>query len=264
MRLRRTARAAWVVTFVACGPSLAVDPIFIEGRSVSSAADSLIAMTRAGLPGILVRRRRGGEVRELGAGTVRSPVLVQWENGQWYVSDIDTGKPAIVVLSPAGALIRRIPVERYTTTPHQFAVLPDGRIVVEAPDGTLLALEGDTSSVFTVTGHAPKTGLLIAVAGGVLHAVPDKYLTLYNQFGHIRWRLDWPWARTAYISQITLDPQGRIHVLAGVPRDSTFIVYTLSNQTGEVVIWSPPARKPTFIVDRLGQIKADNPEKWVR
>lgn len=211
----------------------------------------------------MVRRSRGGEVRELGAGILHSPWHIQWSNGEWYVSDIEDGKPSVVVLSQTGELRRRIALERYTITPHQFAVLPDGRIVVEAPDARLLAVAGDSSSVFTVTERAAKTGLLVAASGGVLHAVPDRYITLYNQFGHIRWRLEWPWARTAYVTEIAIDPQSRIHVLAGVPNDGTFIVYSLSNLTGEVVIWSLPSRKPTFIVDRLGQIKPTEAEKWI-
>jgi hypothetical protein len=211
-----------------------------------------------------VRRRRGNDVRTLGANSVKSPVHIQWQGSEWYVSDVENGKPFVVVLSPTGEERQRIPLDRYTNTPHQFAVLPDGRIVVESPEGALVAIKGDSSSVFTVTDRAAKTGLLVAASGGVLHAVPDKYITLYNQFGHIRWRLDWPWASTAYVTEIAVDPQNRIHVLAGVPRDSTFIVYSLSNNSGEIVIWSPASHNATFIADRLGQIKADNSKKWFR
>ena len=35
-----------------------------------------------------------------------------------------------MVLGPGGDLRRSIALERFTGTPHQFAVLPDGRIVV--------------------------------------------------------------------------------------------------------------------------------------
>jgi hypothetical protein len=265
MRRGAFAWTAGVLVLSACGStSLAVDPIFIEGRSVASAGDSVIAVTRAGAPGILVRRRRGTEVRTLGANSVKSPVHIQWATGQWYVSDVENGKPFVVALGPDGQERRRISLERHTSTPHQFAVLPDGRIVVESAEGALVALDGDSSSVFTVTDRTAKTGLLVAASGGVLHAVPDRYITLYNQFGHIRWRLEWPWAKTAYISEIAVDPQNRIHALAGVPSDSTFIVYSLSNNSGEIVIWSPASHSATFIVDRLGQIKPDAGKKWFR
>jgi hypothetical protein len=265
LSLPRVARLAGLLGLAACGSStIAVDPIFIDGRSVSSSGDSLIAVTRSGRAGILVRRRQGGGVRELGTASLHSPWHIQWSNGEWYVSDIENGKPSVVVLSQTGELRRRVALERYTATPHQFAVLPDGRIVVEAPEGKLLAVGGDTNAVFTVTDRAAKTGLLVAAGGGVLHAVPDRYITLYNGLGHIRWRLEWPWARTAYVTEIAVDPQSRIHVLAGVPNDGTFIVYSMSNLTGEVVIWSLPSRKPTFIVDRLGQIKPTETEKWVK
>jgi hypothetical protein len=177
---------------------------------------------------------------------------------------VDTGKPLVIALSPAGELKRRIPLERFTKTPHQFAALPDGRIVVESPDGSLVAIGGDTSSVFTLTERAVKPGLLVAAGGGVLHAVPDKYITLYNGLGHIRWRLEWPWASTAYVTQIAIDPQGRLYVLAGVPSDGTFIVYSMSNLTGEILSWSPSAGQPTFIVDRLGKMRSDNPGKWFK
>ncbi|MBI4499805.1 MAG: hypothetical protein HY700_01465 [Gemmatimonadetes bacterium] len=249
----------------ACGTSgQGVDPIFLEGRAVAAAGDSLIAFTRAGHPGILLRNRGTGRSVELGADPVHSPSHVQWMNGEWFVSDIENGKPAVVVLGPAGELRRRLSLERFTQTPHQFAVLPDGRIVVESPDGTLVTANGDSAPVFAMTERGSKTGLLLGASGGVLHAVPDRYITLYNEFGHLRWRLDWPWARTAFVTEITTDPQGRIHVLAGVPSDSSFIVYSLSSQTGEVVTWSKPAREPTFVVDRLGGLKADDAGKWLK
>jgi len=254
-----------LLSLAACGPSaLAVDPIFIEGRSVASAGDSLIAITRAGKAALLVRPRSGGKVRELGAGALQSPWHAQWMNGEWYVSDVENGKPSVVVLGPAGDMRRRIALEGVTRTPHQFAVLPDGRVVVESDEGALVAIAKDSTSVFTVTERSSKTGLLVAASGGVLHAVPDKYITLYNQFGHVRWRLEWPWASTAYVTEIAIDPQSRIHVLAGVPRDSSFLVYSLSNSSGEVVIWSNPSHNPTFIVDKLGQIKAADAGKWFK
>ena len=262
--MRAAAAGTAGLVLLACGGSgLAVDPIFIEGRSVVAAGDSMFATTRSGHTGIIVRHRKKGETREIGAGVLHSPWHVQWMNGEWYVSDIEDGKPGIVVLGPEGELKRRITLAGATRTPHQFAVLPDGRIIVESPEAALIALAGDSSSVFSVTDRAAKTGLLLGAAGGVLHAVPDRFITLYNAFGHMRWRLEWPWARTAYVSEVTVDRQGRIHVLLGVPADSTFRAYTMSNQSGEIIIWSEPSRNPTFVVDRLGQLKRDEAGKWV-
>lgn len=262
--MRRTVTPLWLLVAAACGGgALAVDPIFIEGRAVAASGDSIIATTRAGHHGIIVRPRRAPDAREVGGDALQSPWQIQWLNGDWYVSDVENGKPFIVVLGADGRLRRRVPLGAHTTTPHQFAVLPDGRIVVESPEAALVALSGDSSSVFAVTERSSRTGLLVGAAGGVLHAIPDRYITLYNEFGHVRWRLDWPWASTAYVTDIAVDPQGRIHVLAGVPRDSTFIVYSLSNQTGEVVIWSNASRQATFVVDRLGQIKEGEAEDWL-
>jgi hypothetical protein len=265
MRLGRALRAALCLLIAACSPSgQGVDPLFLEGRAVTAAGDSLLAVTRSGRPGILVHNRKTSRSVDLGAAALRSPSHVQWANGEWFVSDIQNGKPSLVVLGPGGELRRRIALDRFTSTPHQFAVLPDGRIVVEAPDGNLLAVNSDSSPVFAVTERGSKTGLVVAASGGVLHAVPERYITLYNAFGHLRWRIDWPWARTAFVTEITIDPQNRIHVLAGVPSDSSFIVYSLSSQTGEVVTWSKPARAPTFVVDKLGALKADDAGKWLK
>lgn len=263
MRFRRAAHAAALTALAACGATpLAIDPVFVGGRAVAVAGDSLIALTSPGEAEVLVRHRRTGRTRHLGSGLLHSPMHVQWSDGAWYVSDVDNGKPLLVVLESDGTLRRRIPVQDFTETPHQFAILPDGRIILEAPRRSLVALTGDSVTTFAITDPSSKTGLLIAASGGVLHAVPNRYLTLYNGFGHIRWRLDWPWAETAYITDLSADSQGRIHVIAGVPSNGTFIVYTLSPQTGEVVRWSKPELKPTFMVDRLGKIDSDDPERW--
>jgi hypothetical protein len=261
----RVLHAASLLLLAGCGASSrGVDPVFLEGRAVAAAGDSLIAVTRAGTRGILVRPRRSGHFGELGIGALHSPAQIQWSNGEWFVSDIENGRPALVVLSPAGQIRRRIPLEHFTNTPHQFAVLPDGRIIVESPQGALVTANSDSAPIFALSERGSKTGLLVAASGGVLHAVPDRYLTLYNSFGHLRWRLDWPWVRTASVSAIAVDPQNRIHVLAGVPADSSFIVYSLSSQTGEVVTWSKPARAPTFVVDKLGTLKAADPGEWLK
>ena len=243
------------------GPS-GIQPIFVEGRAVTMAGDSLYAFTLSGRAELLVRNRMNGQTALIGKGVLHSPAHAQWFANEWYVSDVDNGKSLIVVLAPDGALRRRIPLERVTDTPHQFAVLQDGRIVVEGRSGKLVALKGNAASTFAVTEPSSRTGLLVAAAGGVLHAVPDQYITLYNEFGHIRWRIDWPWANTAYVSDLSVDYNGRIHVIAGVPSQGTFVVYTASPQTGEIVRWSIPGPKATFTVDPLGRLEPDEGGKW--
>lgn len=248
---------------LACGPStVAVDPIFVNGRAVAAAGDSVIAVTVPGANYLLVRRRAGGEPVKVGAGHLQGPVHIEWHGGRWFVSDVENGRAVIAVFGADGALSGRRTLGGLTDTPHQFAVLPDGRVVVESREGSLLALSGDSVATFALTDRSAKTGLLIGAGGGVLHAIPDKWLTLYNEFGRIRWRQPWPWASTAYVSDLVVDAHGRIHVIAGVPRSSTFIVYTLSSQSGEVTRWSTPGPSSTFIVDRLGEIKPDDPRKW--
>jgi hypothetical protein len=257
--------AALLAAAVACDASPGVDPIFVEGRAVAPAGDSLIALTFSGRPEVLVRRRaRLADARTLGRGTLHSPAHVQWLNGEWFVSDVDNGRPVLVVFGADGQLRRRIDAGRHTATPHQFAVLPDGRVVVEGTPGTLIVLAGDSVATFAITGQSGKTGLLLAASGGVLHAVPDKYLTLYNEFGRIRWRQDWPWASTAYIADLAVDPSGRIHAIAGVPSSGTFVVYTLSNQSGEVTRWSEPGPVATFVVEPLGEIRPDDAKRWTQ
>ncbi|MBI4421183.1 MAG: hypothetical protein HY560_10185 [Gemmatimonadetes bacterium] len=261
MSFRRATHAAALLALAACSTP-GIEPVFIEGRAVAYAGDSVIAITLSGSPELVVRHRRRGAVRRLGAGLLSSPAHAQWWNGGWYVSDVQNGKPSIVVLAPEGQLRRRIAVDRLTQTPHQFGILPDGRIILESPNGTLVSLRGDSSAVFAVTDQSSKTGLLIGAVGGVLHAIPGRYLTLYNAFGNIRWRQDWPWASTAFVADLAYDGQGRLHVIAGVPRDNTFVVYTLSTLTGEVLRWSTPGPRATFVVDRLGDIRPDDPKKW--
>lgn len=224
--------------------------------------DSLYALTRSGRPGLLLRNILTGRAREVGAGVLHSPAHVQWLGDEWYVSDVEDGKPEIAVLAPDGALRRRIALTGVTGTPHQFAVLPGGRVVVEGRGGKLVELQGNSVKTFAVTEQSNRTGLLIAASGGVVHAVPDQYITLYNEFGHIRWRIDWPWAETAFVSDLSVDYNTRIHVIAGVPSQGTFVVYTVSTQTGEVLRWSIPGPKATFTVDPLGRLEPDDAGKW--
>lgn len=239
-------------------------PIFVEGHGVTMAGDSLYAVTLSGLPGLLLRDRATGHGRMIGTAVLHSPAHAQWFEGEWYVSDVENGRAEIAVLAPDGTLKRRIALSRVTDTPHQFAILAGGEIVVEGRGGKLVMIKGDAVSTYAVTESSGRTGLLIAASGGVLHAIPDRYITLYNGFGHIRWRIDWPWAKTAFVSDLSVDYNARIHVIAGVPREGTFIVYTLSTQTGEVVRWSIPGPRATFTVDVLGNLEPTDSAEWTR
>lgn len=263
---RRLAGALATVLLVsACGerPST-LRPIFIEGRAAEAVGDSLIGITRQGVPGLLVLDIGTGAVDTLGTGVLASPVHVQWLDGRWYVSDVEDGRPAIVVLTADGRTDRRIELGDLTDTPHQFAVLPNGHIVVPIPDRRLMALEDDTLTTFALTEDARRPGLLIAASGGVIHAVPDQTITLYNEFGNIRWRVEWPWRETAYVSDLAVDGQGRPHVMAGIPSDGgTFIVYTLARETGEVWRWSAQVPTATFVVSGLGEVLPDSAGDWV-
>jgi hypothetical protein len=168
-----------------------------------------------------------------------------------------------MVFSVAGGLERLIAIDSLVSAPHQFAVLPDGRVVVEAPDGRLLALSGDSVTTFALTPRSERTGLLVAARGGVLHAVPDRAITLYNAQGNIRWRLDWPWNSSAFVADLSVDSQGRPHVLAGEAGRSGFIVFGLLPETGEVGRWSEAGPFATFVVRPLGDIMPDSAYRWV-
>lgn len=234
-------------------------PIFFDGRAVAPVGDSLVAYTQAGVAGVLVAERRTRAVVDtVGAGVLHSPVQLELLGDRWHVSDVDQGRPSMAIFASGGRTLDRIiTLSRFNATPHQFAVLPDGRIVIEAPAGQLLALSGDSAAPFSTYQPGPRTGFLLGAAGGVFHAVPDRHLTLYNAFGNIRWRRNWPWAETAFITDLAVDAQGRIHVLAGVPGDGTFIVFTITPADGEVVRWSEYARGSSFMIDYLGQVRPD-------
>lgn len=246
----------------ACGPSgPAPQPIFIDGRAVTAVGDTLLAFTRSGLPVVLLLHRASGAVDTLGRGTLHSPLHIQFDNDRWYVSDVEDGRPSIAVFSRDGRVERRVELAGIGAVPHQFAVLPDHRIVVEMTDGRLVALVGDSIATFVDARGGPKTGLVAAAGGGVVQALPDKHLTLYNQFGHIRWRIDWPWAETAFVTDLTVDANGRIHVIAGIPSENNFVVFGLAATTGEVVRWSTPGPYASFAVDFLGEIRPDTTRK---
>lgn len=248
----------------ACGaPSSSEDLIFVDGRATAVAGDSLLALTRQGIASILTHDRRTGALDTIGTDVLKSPHHIQEHNGRWYVSDAEDGRPSIAVFSADGQLEQRIPLERIAPVAHQFALLPDGRIVTEASDGRLAVLTDDAASTFAITERGSRTGFVIAAQGGVIHAVPDRAITLYNELGNIRWRLSWPWYEGAFVSDLAVDTHGRIHVLAGEQGRNVFRVFTLSPVTGEVVRWSVPGPSATFVVDRLGQILPDSADRWL-
>lgn len=257
MRLILAGYGALLLLGACGGPRFSGQPIFIEGRAVAYAGDSLMAFTRAGHPFVFVQHRRTGTMDTLGLGDLSSPLHIEYSQGRWYISDVEQGRPSIAVFDSQGTLERKIPLARLAATPNQFAVLPDGRIIVEVPGGQLLALAGDSTTMFTAFRPGAKSGLLIGAAGGVLHAVPDRHITLYNQFGNIRWRIQWQWRETAFISDVSQDANGRVHLIAGVPSEGSFIVYTLATENGEVVRWSIPGPYASFQVNHFGEIRPD-------
>jgi hypothetical protein len=188
---------------------------------------------------------------------------VESAGNRWYISDAHDGRAAIAVFNQLWELERTIAVDTITGTPHQFAVLPDGRIILEAPDGRLVALGRDTITTFALTEQDQRTGLLLGALGGVLHAVPGHSVTLYNDLGHWRWRLEWQWHEGAYVTDLAIDTRGRIHLLAGEEDGASFVTFTLSPTTGEVVRWSLPGQEATFTVDRLGNLEPVSSESWV-
>lgn len=240
----------------ACDVQLASHPIFADGRATAPAGDTLYAVTRPGLAGFELVDRRTGTTDTLALSQLVSPLHVEFARGRWYVSDVDQGRPSVAVFTADGRLERKYDLRPLGAVPHQFAVLPDSRLIVETP-GRLLVLAGDSAATFIEYPQSPKSGLLVSANGGVVHALPDRHITLYNEFGNVRWRLDWPWLETAFVTDLSVDSNGRIHVIAGVPSDGTFIVYNLSGITGEVVRWSVPGPYASFTVDHFGEIRAD-------
>ncbi len=250
--------ALGLVSATACGPSGPWrQPIYIEGRPVLALGDTAIAYTKLGVSGVLILNRSTGTIDTLGPGMLHSPFNLEFDGHRWYVSDIQEGRPSIAIFRADGSPERSIDLSRLSATPHQFAILPDGRIVLEVPGGELVAVAKDSVSSFARFRPGPRPGLLKGTRGGVLHAVADRDITLYNQFGNIRWRIDWPWRETAYVTAISVDANGRIHLIAGVPSEGTFVVYTLAAESGEVVRWSVPGPHASFTVDRFGEIRPD-------
>ena len=256
---------AAVLLTVACGPSRPqADLLFVDGRAVAAAGDSVLALTQQGRTGVVLRDRETGAIYARGEQALHSPFQVQELDGRWYVSDVVDGEWWIVLFTPQWEVERRIRVDTIATAPHQFAVLPDERIVVEAPDGRLVAIDGDSVTTFALTDVSPRTGLVLGALGGVLHAVQDREITLYNGAGNIRWRLPWPWEAEAFVADLALDAQGRLHVLAGRERVNQFYAYSLDRNTGQVIRWSVlPGASATFVIDRLGEIEPDAVENWI-
>ena len=242
--------------------------IFIDGRAVAASGDTLLAFTRQGSTEVTVRDRRSGAVYARGLNVLRSPRHTEERGGRWYVSDVDEGRATIAVFTPLWELERWIPVDEHASAPHQFAVLPDGRIVVEARDGRLVVVGPDSAVTFALVEQSSRTGMVLGALGGVLHAVPDRSITLYNERGNIRWRLPWPWHERAYVTDIAVDGQGRIHVLAGEETEAgqeSFVAFSLSPITGEVVRYSlEPGGSATFVVKRMGEVKRDSAARWLR
>jgi len=247
----------------ACGNSgPSGDLVFVDGRAVAAAGDSVLAWTQQGVGSVILRDRGTGATYTRGGEVLQSPHHIQEAEDRWYVSDAADGEWWVVEFSYQWDVLRRIRVDTITTTPHQFAVLPNGEIIVEAPDGRLVSIAGDTLRTFALTETSRRTGLLLGALGGVLHAVPDKSITLYNQAGNIRWRLPWEWQEGAYVTDLALDAQGRLHVLAGQDTPSRFYVFSLDRNTGQVIRWSPPGAVATFVIDRLGDVQPDSTGRW--
>lgn len=247
----------------ACGSSgPSGDLVFVDGRAVAAAGDSVLAWTQQGIGSVILRDRETGATYTRGGEILQSPHHIQEAGGRWYVSDAADGEWWIVEFSYQWDVLRRIRVDTITTAPHQFAVLPDGRIIVEAPDGRLVSIAGDTMETFALTEVSRRTGLLLGALGGVMHAVPDKSITLYNEVGNIRWRLPWDWQEGAYVTDLALDAQGRIHVLAGQDTPNRFYVFSLDRSTGQVIRWSAPGAAATFVIERLGEVQPDSTGRW--
>lgn len=245
-------------------PAKAVDLVFIDGRAVVPVGDTLLAFTEAGLEGFVVRDERTQRVDTLAAGLLNSPHHIEYRGGHWYVSDVTDGQASIVELTAQGALVRRLDVSALASAPHQFGVLPDGRIVVENRSGELVALSDSGPTTFAVVDRDNQPGLLIGTQGGVLYTAPRRFVTLYNAHGNIRWRLSWPWNQAAFIADMAVDAHGRLHLLAGQEGRPGFVVFSLATTNGEVVRWSELGPYATFVVDRMGTIEADSAETWLR
>lgn len=243
------------------------DPVFLDGRAVAAAGDTLLAFTRTADASITVRDRRTGAVYSRGASALASPYQVQELGGRWYVSDSRAGKYRIVVFSSDWDLQREIPLDDLNSVPHQFAVLPDGRIVLEANDTTLVAVGTDPNNsveVFTHIDADARPGMLLAANGGVVYAAPGTSVILFNEHGNVRWNAQWRWNDpNAFLANLAVDWRGRIHALLGGDQNGTFRIFTLGRDSGEPIRWSEPSATPSFVVGRLGELEPDSTATWV-
>ena len=261
--MRYSILATLVLIAAACGiPGPDSTPLFVDGRAVASSSDGVLAITSAGTPGVVLYDQDTRSRTKIGADDLASPAHVQWNDGLWYVSDVDEGRAEIAVFDSNGTLIDRVMLGSVATVAHQFAVLPDGQIVVETADDRLVAVTADTITTFALTDESPRTGMLLAVRGGVLHVVPHRTLTLYNGLGKIRWRVEWPWVDALFLTDIAVDPHGRPMILSGHEGRDGFVVFGLDANTGEVIVWmeGPTA---TFSIRKYGDIQPDSPAEWL-
>ncbi len=249
---------------LACEPPRTWHVVFLDGRGIEAVGDSLVGYTAEDANGLLVLDLKTGQTDTLGAGELDGPVHVQHLDGRWYVSGVSDGTPSVTILTSDGELDRRVDLTGVTTLPHQFAVLPNGRMVVQGRDSRLVTVTDDSTSTFALTDIGTRPSLLVAASGGVLHAVPDHHITLYNGFGNVRWRVEWPWVETAFISDLAVDRVGRVHLLSGMldRGEGTFLVYSMVQLTGEVIRWSEPGPHATFVVNGFGEVRPDSTANW--
>ncbi len=256
--------ASLVLVLVGCsGLAPTDDLIFVDGRAVAFAGDSLLAFTQQGSNEVFVRDRRSGQVSVHAGDHLTSPHHIQEFDGQWYVSDVIDGKAVIAVFSDRWEFTRRIGIDSVASVAHQFAILPNGAIVVESVDGRLLSIYSDSITTFALVESSTRNGMLVAAQGGIMHTVPGKTLTLYNEKGNVRWRQGWLWHDGAYVTDLSVDANGRVHLLAGEEGTNAFYAFTLSPITGEAVRWTAASRAATFVVARLGEIKPDSASRWL-
>jgi hypothetical protein len=263
MLARRGLLVAVALTAGCDGGAPRWDPIFLDGRAVAVAGDTLLAFTRQGDARITVRDRRTGATYARGENALTSPYHVQAQGGHWYVSDTEEGRSRIVVFSSDWELERELSLDDVAATPHQFAVLPDGRIVVEAPAGGLVTLTDDAPQPFAAAAASTRPAIIVAAGGGVLHAAHGTEIALYNENGNLRARRPWPWNERAYVTDLSVDWRGRIHALVGGDRDGSFRVFTLDRNTFEPIRWSEASAAATFVVGRLGELEPDSVGHWV-
>ncbi len=242
--------------------------VFFEGRAIETVGDSVFAVTSSPEKAILALNLKTDNIDTIGRGDLNSPVHLQFLGGRWYVSDVVNALPSVKIFARGENgqfhLVRAVNLGEQTSLHHQFAVLPDGRIVVESRDDRLVVISQDSVATFALTQTGPRPSIVVAARGGVLHAVPDSHLTLYNAFGNIRWRAEWPWSEDAYVTDIAIDAKSRVHVLAGIPDlgEGEFRVYSIVGETGEVVWWSDPGERATFSVTLFGDISPDDTGRW--